>query len=209
MASATALNRPVGKHDPQRQCRGADADHDEVEARHRRRQPSRIFARQPVAREARHDAAADHRDQQHHGGDADADTVFSAAMEMGLEMKSNVAGEQQAHQANDFQVSPILARENLARNRGDQQRKKSGINESRRQPADFGRECDGDTPRQPQCDQNGQGRTLDRQPPGPVRNRGEQKSGHHRRQIAVQHFVDVPVDRPESCPHLQFTIENR
>ena len=79
------------------------------------------------------DAAADHHEEQHHGGDAYADAIFCAAADMRLEMKRDIAGEQQRDQADDPQVSPILASDNLAR--GRRRRPKPGKRRPRSRPA--------------------------------------------------------------------------
>ena len=63
--------------------------------------------------------------QQHGRGDADAGAIFGAAVDMRLEMKRDIAGEQQRHQADDPEISPILAGDDLARGGRDDQEPES------------------------------------------------------------------------------------
>src|SRR5262245_38728406 len=50
---------------------------------------------------------------------------------------------------------------------------------------------------------------MQRPPTGPVRYRREQESGDDRRQVAVQHFMDVPVERRERGRHGHLAEEHR
>ena len=54
-----------------------------------------------------------------------------------------------------------------------------------------------------------QGPALYRQPSGPVRDCREQETRDHRRQIAVEHFVDVPVARRKGRDQRQLAIKHR
>ena len=47
-------------------------------------------------------------------------------------------------------------------------------------------------------DQHEQRHALERQPPVQFGDRSQQKPGHHRRQKAVEHFMDMPIDRAET-----------
>ena len=52
--------------------------------------------------------------------------------------------------------------------------------------------------RKPQGEQAGQRIAVDRQPAGPIGNCRKQKTGDGRRDVAVDHLVDVPIQRIES-----------
>ena len=131
MTRAAAIELTGRLHDPQHQGYGGDGHRRNIEAREWYRQPARILARQPVAGEARNDTAADHHDQQHDGTDADAGAVFGRAPHVRLDVKCDVAGEQQRDQTHDPKISPILAGDNLARGGGDDQHQKADINDRR------------------------------------------------------------------------------
>lgn len=61
--------------------------------------------------------------------------------------------------------------------------------------ASSGPKGEGMRPREPGRNQHGKWRALERKPAGPVRHRREQKAAKDGRDIAEQHFVDVPVAR--------------
>src|SRR4029079_11869529 len=44
---------------------------------------------------------------------------------------------------------------------------------------------------------------IDRQPPGPVRNRGEQETGDGGGHVAINHFVNVQIERVQMGGHTQ------
>ena len=50
----------------------------------------------------------------------------------------------------------------------------------------------------PKGEQAGQRIAVNRKPPGPIRNCGEQKAGDNRRDIAVDHLMDMPIQRIKS-----------
>jgi len=185
------------------------ATNDDVEAAERRRQPAGIFAHQPVAGKTRSDAAADQRNQQHDDGDADTDAGVGDAVKMRFEMERDIAREHQQHQHHDIEISPVAAGQNLAGGcRGDQQQK-ACIDQHRHQPTGLGGKRHGKPPGDPDVDQHQQRRVLQRQPSGPVRDRREQKSRDHRRQIAVEHFMHMPVARRERRRQRDLAIERR
>ena len=85
-------------------------------------QPAGILARQPVAREARHDAPADQRDQHHDDREAEADAVFGRAGEMRFEMEARCCPAASSDdQRYDLQIAPVAARDDLARRSGGDQ----------------------------------------------------------------------------------------
>jgi hypothetical protein len=163
--------------------------------REKRRQAAGILPRQPVPRKTRDDAAADQRDQKHHDGDAGADGIVRRTAEMRFEMKAQVPRDQQRHQQHHGQIAPVLAGEDFTPGRRNDQRQKGRVDDQRDPPGGLGGKRDRQPSRNPDQDQYEQGHAANRQPPGPVRNRGEQKTRDRRRQIAVEHFVDVPVAR--------------
>ncbi|MET3302285.1 hypothetical protein ABIF53_003300 [Bradyrhizobium japonicum] len=185
------------RHDPRDQRQRAQCDHRAIEAAERDRQAAGIELDQPVAGEARNDAASDQRDQQHDHADADADADIGRARVVRFEMKADIAGEQHEHQDHHGKVAPIAARDDLARRGGDDQRQERGIDDKRERPADLGGQRHREAAGQPHRQQRAQRRALDRQPPGPVRDRRKQEPGDDRRQEAIEHLVDVPVARRE------------
>ena len=199
----------VGVDDPAHQRQRADRHDDHVEPAERHRQAAGIFAHQPVAGKARDDAAADQRDQQHDDGDADPDPGLRGAVEMRLEVKRDIAGEQQQNQHHHIEIFPVAPGQDLARRRGCDQRQKTCIDQHRRQPAGFRGKRHHEASRDPDDHQCQQGHALYRQPSGPVRNRREQETRDHRRQITVEHFMDMPVTRRKCRYQRQLAVKHR
>lgn len=214
MQHADDCHQNTGDHvqrrdDPRDQRQRARSDHSAVKTSERHRQATGVELDQPVAGEARNDAAADQRDQQHHHTDAEADADIGRARVMGFEMEADIAGEQHEHQHHHRQIAPIAARDDLARRSGDDQRQEGGIDDQRERPADLGRQRHRSASGKPNHQQRAQRRALDRQPPGPVRDRREQKPGDDGRQEAIEHLVDVPVAGREGGAHGQLAVEHR
>ncbi|MGY4379286.1 hypothetical protein ACVWZ3_006925 [Bradyrhizobium sp. i1.3.6] len=133
-----AGDRVQRRHDPCDQRERAQSDHRAVEAPERHRQAAGIELDQPVAGEARDDAAADQRDQQHDHADADADADIGRALEVRFEMEGDVTGEQHQHEHHHRQIAPIAARDDFARGRSDDQCQEGGIDDERERPTDIG-----------------------------------------------------------------------
>jgi hypothetical protein len=95
------------------------------------------------------------------------------------------------------QITPVLAGDDLARGDGGEHQQKADVDRRRDDAAKLGRKQDRHTPAKPQQREAGQRPAAYRQTPGPVRNGREQKAGDGGGDIAVEHFVDVPVERAE------------
>ena len=177
--------------------------------RERRRQTAGILLDQPIAGKTRDDAPADQRDQQHDHGNADTDADIGGAVEMRFEVKRDVAGQQHHHQRDDVEILPVAARCDLARRCRGNQQQKTRIDQHRGPPADAGGECHREASGDPDGDKRRQRRALQRQASGPVRDRREQEAGDDGRQIAVEHFVHVPVARREGGSEPQLAVKQR
>ena len=187
----------IRQRHPQRQRDHAGRHRRGVEAVERRRQPAGIFPHQPVAGETRNDAAADQADQHDHHRGADADGKIGAALNMRFEMEAGIAGEQQRGQQHHRQIVPFAPGDDFAGDHHHHRGQERDIDQHRRQPAEIGGKGGGHPARKPQHHQSEQRAALQRQPSGPIGDRGEQEAGDHRRQIAIEHFMGVPVARRE------------
>ena len=208
-ASASPGERAAGLDNPAYERQRADPHDDHVEPAERYRQAAGIFAHQPIAGEAWNDASADQRDQQHDNRDPDPDAGFRGAMEMRLEMECDIACQQQQNQHHHIEVSPIAPGQDLACRSGRDQRQEAGIDQHRSQPARFGGKRHSDASCDPDDHERQQGHTSHRQTPGPVRDRREQESRDHRRQVTVEHFMHMPVARRKCGYHRQFAVKHR
>ena len=94
-----------------------------------------LRSRKPVAREARHYAAADQRNQQNDGRNAGPHGKISAAAEMRFQMKRHVARSQNDEERDDFQIAPVFSRHNFARGGAGNEQQKCAVDRGRRDPA--------------------------------------------------------------------------
>ena len=129
----------------------------------RRRKAARPFPGQPVASEARNDPAADQRDQQNDGRDADPNADVGGAIHMGFDMEGNIAGQKQRDQHDHLKIAPVLAGKDFPRRGGRDQREEAGVNQERRQPADLGGGRHRDAAGYPDQNQRQQRPALNRQ----------------------------------------------
>ena len=110
-------------------------------------------------------------------------------------MEHDVAGDQQAEDSEDTEVSPVAARDDLpCRHRG-KGRQEGDVNQCGQCDSGLNRQQHDKAARQPKGGECGQRTSADRQAPGPVRDRGQQKARRDGGDVAVQHFVDVPIER--------------
>ena len=202
-------HRISGARDPQQQCRRGQHKHHPVEPSERHWQASGILPHQPVARKTGNDATTDQADQQHHDSDTDANADVSHHDVTRFQMKRDIADQQATDNARHRQITPVLAGRDLARSGDHDQQKKAHIHQHGGKPSGMCREGDDDAPSDPHQHQPEQRQATDRQTPGPVRNGGEQEARHHRRQEAIQHFVNMPVARHEARGDRQPAVESR
>jgi len=128
---------------------------------------------------------------------------------MSFEMKCAVSQEQQGDQHHDLEVAPVPTRQDFPGRSGNDEREKADVNRCGWQPSDVGGNRHDDASGDPDQNKRKQRSALDRKPPRPVRDSGEQKARDHRRQVAVEHLMDMPVPRRERRMQQQLTVENR
>ncbi len=174
---------------------GADAGRDcqVVETAEHSRQALLAALGKPVAGEAGHDAPADQCDQNRHGGDAEpqAQTARRGQTD-GFQMGEQIARREDSQDAHDRQVAPIAARQNLAQHRCEKHDREREIYQRGRQWPDKLRSADRDPAQDPYRGQQRQTAAAQRQPAGPIGDRGQQETGDDRGDEAEQHFVRVP-----------------
>jgi hypothetical protein len=110
-------------------------------------------------------------------------------------MEDDVAEPQYGERRGDLAVVALAAVAELARDEDDQQREKGEIDRRRRNGADQRRERHRQPAGEPQRRERDQLAALQRQAAGPVGDRGQREAGDRRRAVAVDHLVDVPVER--------------
>ncbi|VVT27727.1 hypothetical protein RHIZ404_220906 [Rhizobium sp. EC-SD404] len=148
---------------------------------------------EPVAGEARHDAPADQDDKHDEGRNR------HAKREVGLcpcgdgNVEERVCNEQQYDQADHHQIAPVVATNDFANRDRDQRSQKGKIADRCGDKADRPGGQHGNPARDPDSGKRGERPSLDRQSPGPVRDRRQQEPGNRRRRISEQEFVCVPV----------------
>src|SRR5215831_19126654 len=128
---------------------------------------------------------------------------------MRFEVKSEVARKQQKNQRDDDQIAPVPPGGDLARCGCCDQRKKACVDQHCEPPGARSREGYASPSCHPENDEGQQGLALNRQPASPVRDRGEQEAGDDGREIAVEHFMNMPVARCKGAGKPQFTVEHR
>ena len=110
-------------------------------------------------------------------------------------MEDDVSCNENANQHQDTQVAPVATRYDFARGDDRECREKGDVDQRCRENSEIGRKENCNAARKPERGQRHQRRTGDRQPAGPVRNCSEQKASNYCRDIAVEHFMDVPIER--------------
>ena len=167
-----------------------------------------LLTREPVAREARHDATANERNQQDDGGNARSHRKIGAASEMRFEMKGDIARGENADDRDDFQIAPVFSRHDFARGGGDNEQQERAVDRSRRAPADQGRQPNRRAPGDPDREQRQERPTLDRQASRPVWNGRQKEARHDGRHEAVEHLVDMPVARSKPRGEFELAVEH-
>ena len=110
-------------------------------------------------------------------------------------MENDIAGNQHAEHDEDTEIAPIVAGNDFAQRDCREYHEERHVDCGRDPLTPNGRAGNGHAAGQPQREEPGQRIAIDRQPAGPVGNCGEQKTRNGRRDIAVDHLVDVPIDR--------------
>src|SRR6516162_7489012 len=116
-------------------------------------------------------------------------------------MKDDVAEDEHEENDHDTQVAPILAGNDLAGRNGRKREQETDVDERRCNGPDIRGQQNGYAAGEPKHDEADKRPAVDRQPARPVRNCREQKAGDRFRHIAVEHLVDVPVERAEFSRH--------
>ncbi len=121
-------------------------------------------------------------------------------------MKADVGGSQERDKDERLQVAPIAADHDLAGHEQQEARKKQTVeHHSRPRPCQSG-DKKRDTRRAPEEKQENESPAGHRQTPGPIGDRGQQKTGHDSRTVPEDHLVGVPRESavpfgqtPQSC----------
>src|SRR5665213_4047050 len=130
-------------------------------------------------------------------------------MEMSLQVERDIARKKKQDQNDDVEVAPLASCNNFAGSRRSDEQQEACVDKHCRQPSGLGRKRHADAAGEPEHDEAKKGRTLNRQTPGPVWNRGEQKTGDNCRKVAVEHFMDMPVAWREGCGQSEFAGKDR
>ena len=135
-----AGRRAVWRHHPEGEAGGAERHAELVEASKLRGHPARWAPHQPVAREARDDASADHCDQHDDESNSSACRDLGDALDVRLDVKGEVGDGEQAKHGHHHEVAPILAGDDLARHGRHHQRKERHIDQRGGKPAGLSRQ---------------------------------------------------------------------
>ncbi|KNX40095.1 hypothetical protein ROTO_33740 [Roseovarius tolerans] len=175
------------------------------------RQPPRAAFDQPVAGKGGHDPPADHGDHQDRGPKAQPQPVALCRVSAlrGLPVEEGVAGGKAREHHQHQQVTPVLACHDLAQDGEAQNDGKGQIDPGHKPRGHVCREGDRQSPAAPDQSQRPETPAHDRQTAGPVRHRGQEKSGDHRAEIAEQEFMGVPADRIECSGQHQMPRQHR
>jgi hypothetical protein len=111
--------------------------------------------------------------------------------------KTDVASDQHPEHDEDAQIAPIAAGDDLAECDGCENQKKGNIDHRREQNAADRGARNGNASEQPERQQRRQRIAVDGQSSSPVGDRRQKKPRDGRRDIAVDHLMDVPVERSE------------
>lgn len=117
--------------------------------------------------------------------------------------------KQQRDQRDDFEIAPVFAGQDFPNGGCNDEREKTDVDRSSRKPFDVGGNRHDDPSGDPHQNEHKQRLSLNRKLSRPVRDRGEKKSRDHRRQIAVEHLMDMPVPRRERRMQRQLAMEDR
>ena len=121
------MGRPVGARGPGEERERAGGEAEAVEAAEGRREPRGGALDEPVAGEARDDAAADEGDEEDDDGDAEAAADVRRACSHGLGVEDEVGGEEERGRRDDHEVAPVAAGGDLAGGHGDDGEKEGAV----------------------------------------------------------------------------------
>ena len=153
---------------------------------------------QPIAREARHDTAGHHRDQNDNGGQPQPPSQPRwHGNVVGLEVHQQIGDPENAHRRHHWQVAPVPPDNDLPRDDTDQHHRKGKVRRDGDPRWNKRREQAGNATQQPQSGQQRQRTAADRKPARPVRDGGQQEAGNRCHHEAEQHFMDMPGKRIE------------
>jgi hypothetical protein len=112
---------------------------------------------------------------------AETDAVVSAAAFDRFEMEHDIADNQHAEHDEDTEIAPILAGDDLAQRHRRERSEEDDVDHGGEPSAPDRRTSHRYAARQPKHAEAGQRIAVDRQPPGPIRNCGQQEAGGNRR----------------------------
>lgn len=102
-----------------------------IDAPKRRWQPPRFLPRQPIAGKARHETAANDRDQQHDCRQGSPFGRLGPTSGMGFEVEADVGRGQRRHDADDCEVPPVPSGDDLARRQRGERRQERDVDRRR------------------------------------------------------------------------------
>src|SRR5262249_2770632 len=102
-------------------------------------------------------------------------------------------------------IAPVPAGGDLPRGQYRERGQECNVDHSGELSAPDRRARDRHAACEPERGKGGQRQAIDRKTPRPVRNGGEQENGDDGRPIAVEHLVDMPVERREGGWQRQLT----
>ena len=129
---------------------------------------------EPVAGEAGDDTAADQRDEENCHGDREPPSRRREGSEIErLRVHQPIGDKQRADGGEDRQIAPVLPGDDLASGDEQQNGQEREVDGGGRPGAEHGRGGHGEPAGEPEQHQPEQGSALQRQPAGPVGNRGQ------------------------------------
>jgi len=123
-------------------------------------------------------------------------------------MNQAVGDRQNADRADDRQIAPVAPGQNFAERHRHQGGQKRAVDHRGGQHAKNGAVGHRRAPGKPQPEQGDQPPALQRHPPGPVGNGGQQKPGHHGGDDAERHFMGMPLNGRKYRAHRDVTGQN-
>lgn len=145
------------------------------------------------------DPAADQRDEHDDHGDREPLAgVRPGVIAREAGMDQDVGDDQQREREHDRQVAPVPAGDDFPPDDDARRGKKGEVGERGGKRAGPRRQDDRDAARQPEQGQRRQRSALQRQPPRPVRNGGQEETADRRTDEAEKEFVEMLGHRIES-----------
>ncbi len=116
-------------------------------------------------------------------------------------MEDNVAQDKRYQDCEHTQVAPVLPSDDLARGNRRKRGQKAHVDDGCNKAADSCRQQNRRAASEPKQRKPGEWPSADRQATGPVGNCRKEKARNARRNITVEHFVDVPIERGQMRRH--------